>query len=57
MDTKTPKKNRPHYIRFTLLFLIAALVIYAPFILMKKSFVWEHDSYTQHIKAMVFISR
>ena len=57
MDTKTPKKHRPHYIRFTLLFLISALIIYAPFILMKKSFVWEHDSYTQHIKAMVFISR
>ena len=57
MDTKTPKKNRLHYIRFTLLFLIAALVIYAPFILMKKSLVWEHDSYTQHVKAMVFISR
>jgi uncharacterized membrane protein YfhO len=37
--------------------LITALVIYAPFLVMKKSFVWEHDSYTQHLKAMVYISR
>ena len=57
MNTKTPEKKGFHYIRFTLLFLAAALVIYAPFLLLKKSLVWEHDSYTQHIKAMIFISR
>ena len=57
MNTKSPEKKGFHYIRFTLLFLAAALVIYAPFLLLKKSLVWEHDSYTQHIKAMVFISR
>ena len=57
MNTKTPENRCFHYIRFTLLFLAAALVIYAPFLLLKKSLVWEHDSYTQHIKAMVFISR
>ena len=57
MNTKTPEKRCFHYIRFTLLFLAASLVIYAPFLLLGKSLVWEHDSYTQHIKAMVFISR
>ncbi len=57
MNTKTPNKNTRFYIRFTLLFLVTALVIYAPFLVLKKSFVWEHDSYTQHIKAMIFISR
>ena len=57
MNTKTPEKKGFHYVRFTLLFLAAALVIYAPFLLLKKSLVWEHDSYTQHIKAMLFISR
>ena len=54
---KTFKNRVSYYFRFTLLFLITALVIYAPFLLLKKSLVWEHDSYTQHLKAMIFISR
>ena len=57
MNTQVQKNKVPFYFRYTLLFLITALVIYAPFILLKKSFVWEHDSYTQHLKAMIFISR
>ena len=56
MNTKSPEKKGFHYIRFTLLFLAASLVIYAPFLLLKKSLVWEHDSYTQHIKAIPSIS-
>ena len=54
---KTFKNRVSYYFRFTLLFLITALLVYAPFLLLNKSLVWEHDSYTQHIKAMVFISR
>ena len=54
---KTFKNRLSYYFRFTLLFLITALVIYAPFLYFQKGIVWEHDSYTQHIKAMVFISR
>ena len=51
-------KNRvSYYFRYTVLFLVTALIIYAPFLYFRKSFVWEHDSYTQHIKAMLFISR
>ena len=57
MKTNRLKNRASYYTRFTVLFLITALVIYAPFLLLKKSLVWEHDSYTQHIKAMVFISR
>ena len=54
---KTFKNRLSYYFRFTILFLITALVIYAPFLYFQKGIVWEHDSYTQHIKAMVFISR
>ncbi len=57
MRTTSVKNRVSYYLRYTLLFLITALVIYAPFLVMKKSFVWEHDSYTQHLKAMVYISR
>ena len=57
MKTSTIKNRVSYYFRFTLLFLITALVIYAPFILTQKSFVWAHDSYTQHLKAMIYISR
>ena len=54
---KTFKNRVSYYFRFTLLFLITALIIYAPYLVLKKSLVWEHDSYTQHLKAMIFISR
>ena len=54
---KTFKNRLSYYFRFTLMFLITALVIYAPFLYFQKGIVWEHDSYTQHVKAMVFISR
>ena len=57
MKTSTLKNRASYYFRFTLLFLLTALIIYAPFILTQKSFVWAHDSYTQHLKAMIFISR
>ena len=57
MKTVSAKNRVSYYIRYTLLFIVTALVIYAPFLVMKKSFVWEHDSYTQHLKAMVYISR
>ena len=57
MKTSTIKNRVSYYFRFTLLFLITALIIYAPFILTQKSFVWAHDSYTQHLKAMIYISR
>ena len=51
MKTVSAKNRVSYYIRYTLLFIVTALVIYAPFLVMKKSFVWEHDSYTQHLKA------
>ena len=57
MKASTLKNRVSYYFRFTILFLITALIIYAPFILTRKSFVWAHDSYTQHLKAMIFISR
>ena len=57
MNASTLKNRVSYYFRFTLLFLVTALIIYAPFILTRKSFVWAHDSYTQHLKAMIFISR
>ena len=57
MKASTLKNRFSYYFRFTLLFLVTALIIYAPFILTRKSFVWAHDSYTQHLKAMIFISR
>ena len=57
-DKKFTLKNRfSYYSRYTLLFAIVALVIYAPFLFFGKALVWEHDSYTQHLKAMIFISR
>ena len=57
-DQKFTLKNRfSYYSRYTLLFAIVALVIYAPFLFFGKALVWEHDSYTQHLKAMIFISR
>ena len=57
MKSTTLKSKASYYFRFTILFLITALITYAPFILLKKSLVWEHDSYTQHLKALVFISK
>ena len=57
MRSTTIKNKASYYFRFTILFLITALVIYAPFILTKKSLVWEHDSYTQHLKALIYISK
>lgn len=57
MKTAAPRNRASYYARYTLLFLITALVIYGPFLIMKKGFVWEHDSYTQHLKAMIYISR
>ena len=57
MRTTTFRNKLSYYARFTILFAITALIIYAPFLLFKKALVWEHDSYTQHLKAMVFISR
>ena len=57
MRSNTLKNRVSYYFRFTLLFLITAFVIYAPFVFAQKSFVWSHDSYTQHLKAMIYISR
>ena len=57
LKSTTLKSKASYYFRFTILFLTTALITYAPFILLKKSLVWEHDSYTQHLKALVFISK
>ena len=57
MRSNTLKNRVSYYFRFTLLFLITTFVIYAPFVFAQKSFVWSHDSYTQHLKAMIYISR
>ena len=54
----TKLKNRiSYYFRFTVLFIVTTLIIYAPYFILQKTFVWSHDSYTQHLKAMIFISR
>lgn len=57
MNFKTLKNRFSYYFRFTFLFVLTTLIIYAPYFILQKSFVWEHDSYTQHLKAMLFISR
>ena len=57
MNLKTLKNRFSYYFRFTVLFVFTVLVIYAPYFILQRSFVWEHDSYTQHLKAMIFISR
>ena len=57
MKTLTLKNKASYYFRFTVLFLITTLIIYLPYIVFQKSFVWEHDSYTQHLKAMIYISK
>ena len=54
----TKLKNRvSYYCRFSFLFIVTTLIIYAPYFILQKTFVWSHDSYTQHLKAMIFISR
>ena len=57
MNLNTLKNRFSYYFRFTVLFVFTVLVIYAPYFILQRSFVWEHDSYTQHLKAMIFISR
>ena len=57
MNLNTLKNRFSYYFRFTVLFVFTVLVIYAPYFILQRSFVWEHDSYTQHLKAMLFISR
>ena len=57
MDFTKLKNRISYYFRFTVLFIVTTLIIYAPYFIMQKTFVWEHDSYTQHLKAMIFISR
>ena len=57
MNFTTLKNRISYYFRFTVLFIVTTLIIYAPYFILQKSFVWAHDSYTQHLKAMIFISR
>lgn len=42
------------YLRYTFLFAIMALVVYAPFWMNGKSFVWNGDGLMQHILAMAY---
>ena len=51
------RERLSYYLKFTLFFILIELIMYAPFLLLRKALVWEHDSYTQHVKAMIYISR
>ena len=57
MNLSKLKNRLSYYFRFTVLFVLTELIVYAPYFIFQKGFVWEHDSYTQHLKAMIFISR
>ena len=56
-DRSIRRSRLSYYLKFTLFFLMIELIMYAPFLVFRKGLVWEHDSYTQHVKAMIFISR
>ncbi len=58
MTKNEARKDRlSYYLKFTVFFILIQLILYLPFILAQKALVWEHDSYTQHLKAMIYISR
>ena len=42
---------------YTILFLFSFVLAFSPFLLEKKSFIWQSDGRTQHYKTLVYIGR
>ena len=54
---KIETKKHLYIIVYTLLFLIVFSFMFITFILEGRSFVWESDGYTQHLKALMYIRK
>lgn len=42
---------------YTLFFLVISFFVFFEFIINKKTLIWSHDGYTQHLKSAVYISK
>ena len=53
-QTNRKKHLRDYFIGYTLVFSITCIVVFLPFILNGKSFIWIEDGLYQHYPAMVY---
>lgn len=54
---KSLSTNRRFYLLYTLFFLAISFFVFFEFIINKKTLIWSHDGYTQHLKSAVYISK
>lgn len=48
-------KRLRFYLLYTLLFCLLSILLYSPFLITRKSFLWELDGLTQHFNAFVYL--
>ena len=56
-DGSRKNAKREYYVRYTLLFLLAALIVYIRFIVNGKSFLWASDGTDQHFTALAWFGQ
>lgn len=49
------RERRRFYLRYTILFGILCLLVFMPFLIYDKSFVWANDGLSQHFNAFVYL--
>lgn len=55
IDTK--KGKRQYYLSYSLVFAIAAMIVYCWYFAAGRTFIWNGDGWVQHFKALVYYAR
>lgn len=48
---------KKYLLKYTLIFILLIPIVFIYFFIDGKSFIWQHDGYTQHYKALVYYAR